>query len=109
MHLFFQHPNVGSCQSITMVHRVRGVSRGAAGGGLRGGGAGLNTTVAVLGTVTPTQHLTVQHSQDTHTSNQAGKLKVNIESKIQASASDLHHLSKLHMPQSAARQYQEPN
>ena len=59
---FFQHPNVGSCQSITMVHRVRGVSRGAAGGGLRGGGAGLNTTVAVLGTVTPTQHLTVQHS-----------------------------------------------
>ena len=45
-----------------MVHRVRGVSRGAAGGGLRGGGAGLNTTVAVLGTVTPTQHLTVQHS-----------------------------------------------
>ena len=62
MHLFFQHPNVGSCQSITMVHRVRGVSCGAAGGGLRGGGAGLNTTVAVLGTVTPTQHLTVQHS-----------------------------------------------
>ena len=71
------------------------VIRGAAGGGLRGGGPGLNTTAAVLGTVTPTSSSHHHHPAllGYTTSYQSGKQKVNLESKIKASASDMYHLS----------------
>ena len=94
-----KNPNVGSWQTIAMRcdpwRGRRGTARWRARAQHYGGGA-LDGDTHLLISPSPSSTARIHH-----TSYQSGKQKVNIESKIQASASDMYHLSCSTRPSTA--------